>query len=117
METSLQEPHNRSGRFGEEKNLVPLPGPEPRSLDSSACSPVTVLPRISGPICWFLAPHIFIELSSIGRGRLPGQVTVICATIQGGQTLHYSKYMTGEDFILLYGFFFFYWLLQPTCGF
>ena len=43
----LGEPRGRSGRFGEEKNLLLPPGIEPRFLDFSAHSLVDILTTLS----------------------------------------------------------------------
>ena len=47
----LDEPQGRSGRFGEEKNLLLPPGIEPRFLDFSAHNLVTVLTTFSLKSC------------------------------------------------------------------
>ena len=47
----FDEPRGRSGRFGEEKNLLLPPGIEPRFLDFSAHSLVNILTTLSLESC------------------------------------------------------------------
>jgi hypothetical protein len=64
-------PQSRSGHYGEEKSLLPLPGIEPRLLSCPACSVIAILTELNNLQIFIWQEKLLTRHNTMDSNKIP----------------------------------------------